>query len=103
MSDQGQLVRLDDATGEVIWTVDLPYYRRGSVRRLKSVTSHFGPILAGGQLVVGSDDGSLRFFSPEDGSLRYETKLPGGAASMPAVVNGTLYILSGNGQMHAFR
>lgn len=103
VSDQGQLVRLDDATGEVIWTVDLPYYRRSSVRRLKSVTSHFGPILAGGQLVVGSDDGSLRFFSPEDGSLRYETKLPGGAASMPAVANGTLYILSGNGQMHAFR
>ena len=103
LSDQGRLVRLDDATGDVLWAVDLPYFKRDRVRRLRAITAHYGPVLAGGQLVVGSDDGRLRFFSPVDGSLTYETALPGGAASLPAVVNGTLYILSGNGQVHAFR
>jgi outer membrane protein assembly factor BamB len=103
VSDQGQLVRLDDASGAVIWAVDLPYYRKDRPRRLRAVTEHYGPVLAGGQVIVGSDDGRLRFFSPEDGTLRLEADLPGGAASLPAVVGGTLYILSGNGQLHAFR
>lgn len=103
VNDQNRLVRLDDATGEVIWAVDLPYYERDRPRRLREITAHYGPLLAGGRLIVASDDGRLRFFSPEDGALLHETGLPGGAASLPAIVNGTLYILSGNGQLHAFR
>lgn len=102
-SDQGQLVRLDANDGQVIWAVDLPYFKKEKVTRRKAVHEHYGPVLAGGRLIVASDDGLIRSFNPADGALISEVTLPGGAASLPAIVNGTLYILSGNGQLHAFR
>lgn len=103
VSDQGQLVRVDDDTGETIWAVDLPYFKREKLRRRKAVYAHYGPVLAGGRLLVASDDGMIRSFDPRNGALLSELAIPGGAASLPAIVNGTLYILSGNGQLHAFR
>ncbi|MEO0828915.1 MAG: PQQ-binding-like beta-propeller repeat protein [Pseudomonadota bacterium] len=103
VSDQAQLIRLNAETGETIWAVDLPYFRKERLKRRKGVYSHHGPVLAGGRLLVGSDDGQLRSFDPRDGSLLSSVSVPGGAASLPAIVNGTLYILSGNGQLLAYR
>jgi outer membrane protein assembly factor BamB len=103
VSDQAQLVRLDAATGATIWAVDLPYYKKAKVKRRKAVFAHYGPILAGGRLLVASDDGLIRSFDPATGALTSTTELPGGASSNPIVVNGTLYIVSGNGQLNAFR
>ena len=103
VSDQAQLIRLNAETGEVIWSVDLPYFRKERLKRRKGVYSHHGPVLAGGRLLVGSDDGQLRSFDPQDGRLISSVSVPGGAASLPAIVNGTLYILSGNGQLLAYR
>ncbi|MCX7645815.1 MAG: PQQ-like beta-propeller repeat protein [Rhodobacteraceae bacterium] len=103
ISDQAELVRLDAATGERIWGVELPYFEQTRVRRLKSVTAHFGPVVAGGRVWVASDDGRLRAFAPDSGALVYETEIPGGAASNPAVAAGVLYVISARGQLHAYR
>ena len=40
---------------------------------------------------------------PTDGSLSYSAEIPGGAAAQPAVAGGTLYVVSGKGQLLAFR
>lgn len=103
VSDQAELVRLDAATGERIWGVQLPYYENDRVRRRKGVYAHFGPVLAGGRLWVASSDGMLRGYAPESGALLHEAQIPGGAASNPIVVGGVLYVVSENGQIHAFR
>ncbi|MDD9977747.1 MAG: PQQ-binding-like beta-propeller repeat protein [Boseongicola sp.] len=103
VSDDNRLIRLDAETGETVWSVDLPLFLRESQRRRKSTYVHFGPILAGGQLLVASDDGVLRAFSPESGALISETELPNGAARNPVVAGGTLYLITENGQLHAFR
>jgi outer membrane protein assembly factor BamB len=60
-------------------------------------------VLAGGRLVIASGDGTLRMFNPTDGTLVGTTQLPGGAASAPALVGGSLYVVSEKGQLHAFR
>jgi outer membrane protein assembly factor BamB len=103
ISDQAELVRLDAETGERIWGVELPYYEARRLRRLKAVAAHFGPVVAGGRVWVASDDGRLRGFEPVSGAFVYEAEIPGGAASNPAVAAGVLYVVSGNGQLHAFR
>lgn len=103
VSDQAELLRLDAATGDRIWGAFLPYFEARKVRRRESVYPHFGPILAGGQVMVASGDGILRAFAPEDGSLISETPLPGGAASSMAVVGGTLYVVNAKGQLLAYR
>ena len=103
VSDQAELVRLDAATGERIWGVELPYFEADRPRRLRNVTANYGPVVAGGRVWVASGDGQLRGFDPVNGALLYATEIPGGAAANPAVAGGVLYIVSANGQLHAFR
>lgn len=103
VTDQAELVRLDAETGTRIWGVELPYFTKSKPKRYKSVFAHYGPILAGGRLIVASDDGLVREFDPVDGSEIGSFALRGGAASDPVVAGGTLYLISANGQLHAFR
>jgi outer membrane protein assembly factor BamB len=103
VSDEAQLVRLDAATGQTVWSVDMPYYDAEKTVKRKAITAHYGPVLAGGRLWVAGSDGVLRAFSPTDGSLAYSTELPGGAATQPAVAGGVLYVVTGKGQLLAFR
>lgn len=103
VTDEARLVRLDAATGETVWSVELPYYTNERERRRAAIVPHFGPVLAGGRLVVASGDGLVRFFDPVDGSAAGSVQVPGGAAAPPAFAAGLMLIAGGNGQLHAFR
>lgn len=103
VNDEAKLVRLNAETGEVIWAVDMPYFTNDKIKRRKGIYAHYGPVLAGGRVMVVSSDGLLRAFDPTNGSLTYTAEIPGGAAAQPAVAGGTLYVVGGNGQLHAFR
>ena len=103
VNDEAKLVRLDASTGEVIWAVEMPYFQADKIKKRKAIYAHYGPVLAGGRVMVVSSDGLLRAFDPTDGSLTHSTQIPGGAASQPAVAGGVLYVVGGNGQLHAFR
>jgi outer membrane protein assembly factor BamB len=103
VNDQASLVRLDAQTGEVIWRAEMPYFTKEKDTRRKAIYAHYGPVLAGGRLVVASSDGLVRFFSPTDGTLVGTAELPGGASAAPVVAGGTLYVVATTGQLHAFR
>ncbi|MEX0349939.1 MAG: PQQ-binding-like beta-propeller repeat protein [Paracoccaceae bacterium] len=103
ISDRGQLMRLSTSDGSVIWARDLPGFLRDKPRKRGEVVANYGPILAGGRLVVASNDGFLRFFRPEDGTLLNQVEVPGGATTGPVVAGGTLYVVSAKGDLHAFR
>ncbi len=103
VNDEAKLVRLDAETGEVIWAVEMPYYTQEKVKKRKGIYAHYGPVLAGGRIMVVSSDGLLRAFDPTDGSLVHTAEIPGGASAQPAVAGGTLYVVSAKGQLHAFR
>ncbi|WP_306044843.1 PQQ-like beta-propeller repeat protein [Nioella sp. MMSF_3534] len=103
VSDRNELIRLDAETGTRIWGTELPLYVNERERRRQAVFTHYGPILAGGRLVVASGDGNIRFFDPESGAELSRVEIRGGAAAHPIVVGGTLYVVSGAGRLHAFR
>ncbi len=103
ISDQGELLRLDRETGERIWAERLPYFVKKKVKRREAIFAHYGPVLAGGRLLVASDDGLIRSYDPATGALIGTTPIRGGAASNPAIVNGTMYIVTDKGQLAAFR
>lgn len=103
ISDIGELVRLDAASGDRIWGVALPYYTRDRESRRAEVHAHYGPVVAGGRVIVLSNDGLMRSFDPVSGAQVSEQALPRPAASNPAVVNGVLYFVSTDGQLHALR
>lgn len=104
VSDEARLMRLDAGSGETVWAVDLPYHEPArKERKRRDIFVNYGPILAGGRLVVASTDGTIRSFDPASGATVAQVELPGGAASAPVVAGGTLYVVSRNGQLHAFR
>jgi outer membrane protein assembly factor BamB len=105
VTPENALVRLDAASGEMVWSRDLPFFVRGNRRpfRWRETFVHHGPVLAGGRLWLAASDGALRGFDPVSGAAVVEVALPGGAASAPVVVAGTLYVVSRDGRLHALR
>ena len=103
VTDLNELVRIDASDGSRIWGVPLPNFVKEKPKRQSVVFAHYGPIIAGGRVIVASDDGLLRSYNPVDGTLLGTTEIPGGATTAPVVAGGTLYIVSAKGQLHAFR
>ncbi len=103
INDLGHLLRADAATGDALWAVDLPGFLKQHPKRSKEVYAHHGPVLAGGQIVVASNDGMIRFFDPTNGAMVRSVAIPDGATTSPVVAGGVLYLVSQKGDLHAFR
>lgn len=103
VSDIHQLIRLDAEDGSLIWAVDLPGFKKERPRRYRDVYAHYGPVLAGGRLLVASDDGLLRSFDPRNGNLLSAIEIPGGATTNPVIVGGILYLVTAKGDLLAYR
>lgn len=103
VTDRNELVRLDADDGARIWGHPLPLFTDQKPKRQAEIVGHYGPIIAGGQLILASGDERLRFFDPASGRLVRAVDLPGGATSNPVVAGNTLYVVSKNGQLLAFR
>lgn len=103
INDQSRLVRLSAATGDLIWADEMPYFTKLKPKKYKAITAHYGPVLAGGHLVVVSGDGALRLFDPASGAMTAQLDMPSGAAAPPALAAGLILVLGTNGQLHAFR
>ncbi|MGP1355066.1 outer membrane protein assembly factor BamB family protein [Roseicyclus sp.] len=103
VSDRNELIRVEAATGDRIWGTELPLYVRERERRRRAVFTHYGPILAGGRLVVASGDGQIRFFDPVSGALTQTVPVRGGAASHPIVVGNVLMVVTRDGRLAAYR
>ncbi|MCB2136777.1 MAG: PQQ-binding-like beta-propeller repeat protein, partial [Rhodobacteraceae bacterium] len=53
--------------------------------------------------ILASSDGVIRGIDPASGAVTILAELPDGAASAPVVAGGALYVVTKNGQLHAFR
>ena len=103
VSDENNLIRVSKADGKLVWSTPLPNSTQTSGLRRGKTFVHHGPILSGGRLLLASSDALIRQFDPANGDLIKIIKMPSGAASAPIVVDGTLYVLSTNGNLLAFR
>lgn len=101
MTDNAELLCLHRPDGRVRWVQPLPRYEDPEDQ--SGPLSYTGPVLAGERLVVVRSDGALLQFDPADGaglstlSIGPRTLLP------PVAANGTVYTLSEDGTLSAFR
>jgi outer membrane protein assembly factor BamB len=100
---ENQLMRLNARDGSPVWSVQLPNYVKFTQRRATEVFANYGPVVAGGRVIVASNDGQLRFFDPKDGQQVYAVEVPNGATTGAVVAGRTLYVVSSKGELHAFR
>jgi outer membrane protein assembly factor BamB len=103
VSDENNLIRVSKADAKLVWSTPLPQSTQASMLRRGKTFVHHGPILSGGRLLLASSDALIRQFDPANGDLIKIIEMPSGAASAPIVVGGTLYVLSTNGNLLAFR
>ncbi len=103
LSDRNRLIRLDATSGDLVWAQDLPLFTETRERRRAEIFGHYGPILAGGRLLVASNDGNLRSFDPVSGEHLASVDIPRGAAVSPIAVDNTLFVVGRDGVLHAFR
>ena len=103
ISDTNKLVRLEMKTGKTVWLTELPSFSQKRLLRSKKTYQHHGPIIAGNRLVIVSSDGYIRFYDPKTGQQRNKLKIKAGATANPIVVNETLYLITKDGKLRAFR
>ena len=103
VSDKNELVRLKIETGKTVWLTELSSSSQKRLLRSKKNIQHHGPIIAGDRLVIVSGDGYIRFYDPKTGQQRNKLKTKAGATANPIVVNETLYLITQDGKLRAFR
>jgi len=100
-TNDAEVVALDRRTGRVRWVSQLELYRDAKERRYPYTWA--GPVLAGNRLWLAGSNGQLVGLSPENGAVAVRYDLPGPSYLPPVVANNTLYVLTDNGTLVAFR
>ena len=95
---ENKLVGLGRETGSVSWVTDL-----NTIAKNKNEELWTGPVLAGGRLILASSQGQIAEVSPQDGTVLRTSKANDGVSIPPIVAGKTLYILSNNGKLTAYR
>ena len=101
LSNSGALVALNRTDGRVRWVVDLPMWRNEKKEKGRTIWS--GPVLASGRLYLTGTGGRMIAVSPQNGEVLEEYKLRDKATQPPIVAAGTLYVMTENGVIEAFR
>jgi outer membrane protein assembly factor BamB len=91
-----ELLCIHNKDGMIKWVVPLQsYLETGHHLRIKANVT--GPIMAGDSLLLVTSNGKLLSFSPYDGTLIEEKKVPLNIKLLPAIASGKIYLLSNNG------
>lgn len=101
VTTDAELVALTRADGKIRWATYLGHYRNEGKK--KSPIEWFGPVLAGSRLWLVSSDRALVSVDPATGEVVRREKLSAPAYMPPVVANGTLYVLTDNGQLTAYK
>lgn len=101
VTDDAQLKRLSAQDGSTLWTTPLQEYRDPEDR--EDAIAYGGPVLAGGRLLVTSDEGRLLSFDPMTGNEVGSVDVSGASGLGPVVAGGTIYLVTTDGDLVALR
>ncbi len=101
ISSNAELVALGRDTGALAWVKSLSGYDNGDKSNNSLMWN--GPVLAGNRLIVTSANESLLEISPQDGSLIRKLDLGFHVALPPVVAGQTLYLVSDDGTLSAWK
>ncbi len=101
LTNNNELVALLRRDGRIRWTTPLSRFEDPSDK--SSVVIWSGPVLAGDRLWLSGSTGELIGVSPTTGEIVTRITLPAPGLLAPVVANGTLYVLTDDGGVVAYR
>lgn len=101
MTDEAKLLCVARSSGKIRWIAKLQRY--DNEEKKKGPISWYGPVLAGGRLMVVNTRGQLWAVTPGDGTASEVVDLKADVSLAPVVANQTLYVLDDGGRISAFR
>lgn len=101
LTTNGEVVCVTRNEGRVRWVQSLPVFEDEAERDDPITWS--GPVLVGDRLIVTSSAGDALSLSPYTGDALGRIQLPSASHQPPVVANGTMYLLSDNGELTAYR
>ncbi len=102
LTERGELVCLTRGDGRIRWVSLMPQTVDPDNPASDPLTWH-GPVLAGERLLIVSSGGDLAMLSPYDGGQIDRLELPAPAAGTPVAAAGTLFILTEEAELLAYR
>lgn len=96
-----ELVAMSRRDGRVRWVHRLPPFEDMEDR--EDPIQYTGPVLVGDRLLLGSSDGFVYAISPYTGELLGHIEVGDAVYVPPLVADGTVYVLSDDGTLHAYR
>ena len=101
VTQEQALAALDARDGQPIWVDELERYH--DTKDQSGPVHWVGPVLAGNQLIVASNDRQIAGFRPANGKLIGSTRLPAPITLRPITAGGFLLVLDDEGTIRAFR
>src|SRR3569623_274637 len=103
VTDESKLYCLQRTTGKVRWISQLRAYRTEKKIKKSGPLAWYGPVLAGGRLVLTNSLGEVVFVNPGDGAVGRTIENKESFSLGPVVANNTLYTLDEKGRITAYR
>ncbi|MGE4219218.1 MAG: PQQ-binding-like beta-propeller repeat protein [Alphaproteobacteria bacterium] len=101
LGTNGELYCVTRRDGRIRWVQPLPRWADPEDKEDRIKWS--GPVLAGDRLIVPGSQGEALSVSPYTGELLGRIELPEGVNLAPVVAGGTVYFLTDDGQLIAYR
>ncbi|MBK5911608.1 hypothetical protein CCR85_08915 [Rhodothalassium salexigens] len=101
VTTDNEVVGMTRAGGRIRWVTELQRFEDQEKR--EGIIRWTGPVLAGDRLVVVSSHGYALTLSPYTGEVLSARSLPAGTTVAPVVADQSLYILTSEGELLAFR
>ena len=101
ISTENELIGMGRDNGVIRWVTPLPRYRNAEKR--KDPVQWTGPVLAGNRLIVAGSNGRILEADPDTGKITNEWDAEGPVTISPIVAGGTLYLLSDDGALSAYK
>ncbi len=101
ITNNSELVALSRLNGRVHWVTSLPHWEDPDERQNRITWT--GPVLASDRLIVAGSTGEALSISPYSGKILGKVKMPDGVAISPIVALDSIYFLSEDAELVAYR
>jgi outer membrane protein assembly factor BamB len=101
LANDNEIICLTRDAGKVRWTAQLPSYE--DMEKKKDAIEWAGPVMGGSQLIVLSTSGVAMFASPLDGKTQWQTEMSDKGYLGPVIAGNTLYLLTDDANLSAYR